>query len=35
MYILVTVTPPSELRDGVVATLVLAARMFGRQASPV
>ena len=34
MYILVTVTPPSELRDGVVATLVLAARYFEIRSLP-
>ena len=35
LYILVAGAPPSAIRAGVVATLVLAARLFGRQISPV
>ncbi len=34
LYILVAGAPPSAIRAGVVATLVLAARLFGRQISP-
>ncbi len=30
LYILVAGAPPSAIRAGVVATLVLAARLFGR-----
>ena len=35
LYILVAGAPPSAIRAGVVATLVLAARLFGRQLSPL
>ena len=35
LYILVAGAPPSAIRAGVVATFVLAARLFGRQVSPV
>ncbi|HET7478781.1 MAG TPA: ComEC/Rec2 family competence protein, partial [Rubrobacteraceae bacterium] len=35
VYILIAGAPPSALRAGVVATLVLAARFFGRQVSPL
>jgi competence protein ComEC len=35
LYILVAGAPPSAIRAGVVATLVLAAHLFGRQLSPV
>jgi len=35
LYILLAGAPPSAIRAGVVATLVLAARLFGRQVSPV
>ncbi len=35
LYILVAGAPPSAIRAGVVATLVLAARLLGRQLSPV
>jgi competence protein ComEC len=35
LYILVAGAPPSAIRAGVVATLVLAARLFGRQVSPL
>ncbi len=35
VYILVAGAPPSAIRAGVVATFVLAARLFGRQISPV
>jgi len=35
LYILVAGAPPSAIRAGVVATLVLVARLFGRQVSPV
>ncbi len=35
LYILVAGAPPSVIRAGVVATFVLAARLFGRQISPV
>ncbi len=35
LYILVAGAPPSAIRAGVVATLVLAARLFGRQISPL
>jgi competence protein ComEC len=35
LYILVAGAPPSAMRAGVVATLVLAVRLFGRQVSPV
>ena len=34
LYILIAGAPPSAMRAGVVATLVLAARLFGRQVSP-
>jgi competence protein ComEC len=35
LYVLVAGAPPSAIRAGVVATLVLAARLLGRQLSPV
>ena len=35
VYILVAGAPPSAIRAGVVATLVLAARLLGRQLSPL
>jgi competence protein ComEC len=35
LYILVAGAPPSAIRAGVVATLVLAAGLLGRQVSPV
>ena len=35
LYILLAGAPPSAIRAGVVATLVLAARLFGRQISPL
>jgi competence protein ComEC len=35
LYILVAGAPPSAIRAGVVATFVLAARLFGRQVSPL
>lgn len=35
LYIVVAGAPPSALRAGVVATLVLAAQFFGRQVSPL
>ena len=35
LYILIAGAPPSAIRAGVVATLVLAAGLFGRQVSPV
>jgi competence protein ComEC len=35
LYILVAGAPPSAIRAGVVATFVLAARLFGRQISPL
>jgi competence protein ComEC len=35
LYVLVAGAPPSAIRAGVVATLVLAARLFGRRISPV
>jgi competence protein ComEC len=35
VYILVAGAPPSAVRAGVVATLVLAAGLLGRQVSPV
>jgi competence protein ComEC len=35
LYILVAGAPPSAIRAGVVATFVLAARLLGRQISPV
>lgn len=35
LYIIVAGAPPSALRAGVVATLVLAAQLFGRQLSPL
>jgi competence protein ComEC len=35
LYILVAGAPPSAIRAGVVATLVLAASLLGRQLSPV
>jgi predicted membrane metal-binding protein len=35
LYILVAGASPSMLRAGVVATLVLGVRYFGRQVSPV
>ena len=35
LYILVAGTPPSAIRAGVVATLLLVAGHFGRQVSPV
>jgi competence protein ComEC len=35
LYILVAGAPPSAIRAGVVATLVLAARLFGRRVSPL
>lgn len=35
LYILVAGAPPSAVRAGVVATLVLAAPLFGRQLSPL
>jgi competence protein ComEC len=35
LYILVAGAPPSAIRAGVVAALVLAARLLGRQVSPV
>jgi competence protein ComEC len=35
LYILVAGAPPSAMRAGVVATLVLAAGLLGRQVSPV
>jgi competence protein ComEC len=35
LYILVAGAPPSAIRAGVVATLVLAAGLFGRQVSPL
>jgi competence protein ComEC len=35
LYILIAGAPPSAIRAGVVATFVLAARLFGRQISPV
>ena len=35
LYILVAGAPPSAIRAGVVATLVLAASLLGRQVSPV
>ncbi len=35
LYILVAGAPPSAIRAGVVVTFVLAARLFGRQVSPV
>ncbi len=35
LYILVAGAPPSAIRAGVVATLVLAARLLGRQLSSV
>jgi competence protein ComEC len=34
-YILVAGAPPSAIRAGVVATLVLAAGMLGRQLAPI
>ena len=35
LYILVAGAPPSAIRAGVVATLVLAAQLFRRQISPL
>ena len=35
LYILVAGAPPSAVRAGVVATLVLAAGLLGRQVSPI
>jgi len=35
LYILVAGAPPSAIRAGVVATLVLVAQLLGRQVSPV
>ncbi len=35
LYILIAGAPPSAIRAGVVATFVLAARLFGRQISPL
>jgi competence protein ComEC len=35
LYILAAGAPPSAIRAGVVATLVLAAGLLGRQVSPV
>ena len=35
LYILVAGAPPSAIRAGVVATLVLGASLFGRQVAPV
>jgi hypothetical protein len=35
LYILVAGAPPSAIRAGVVATLVLAAGLLGRQLAPV
>jgi competence protein ComEC len=35
VYILVAGMPPSAIRAGVVATLMLAARLFGGRVSPV
>jgi competence protein ComEC len=35
IYILVVGAPPSAIRAGVVATLMLAAGLIGRQVSPV
>ena len=35
LYILVAGVPPSAIRAGVVATLVLAAGLLGRQVAPV
>jgi len=35
LYILVAGAPPSAIRAGVVATLVLAAGLLGRQVAPV
>ena len=35
LYILLAGAPPSAIRAGVVATFVLAARLFGRQISPL
>jgi competence protein ComEC len=35
VYILVASPPPSAIRAGVVATLVLAGGLFGRRVSPV
>jgi competence protein ComEC len=35
LYILVAGAPPSAIRAGVVATLVLAAGIFGRQVAPM
>jgi competence protein ComEC len=35
LYILIAGTPPSAIRDGVVATFVLAAPLLGRQVSPL
>jgi competence protein ComEC len=35
LYILIAGAPPSAIRAGVVATFVLAARLFGRQVSPL
>ena len=35
LYIIIAGAPPSAIRAGVIATLVLAARLFGRQISPL
>ena len=35
LYILIADAPPSAIRAGVVATLVLAAGLLGRQVAPV
>jgi competence protein ComEC len=35
LYILVVGAPPSAIRAGVVATLILAAGLFGRQVAPI
>jgi competence protein ComEC len=35
LYILIAGAPPSAIRAGVVATFVLAARLLGRQVSPI
>ncbi len=35
VYILIAGTPPSAIRAGVVATLMLAGRLLGRQISPL
>jgi competence protein ComEC len=35
VYILIAGAPPSAIRAGVIATFVLAARLFGRQLSSI